>query len=287
MKQIVEQLNKIAKKIDANVDIPDSDLIIDSLDAITKAYGGTPNDSNLIVDKLEDIAGVASKGGGGGSSEIALIPEQTVSLEPYGEGTPLGIAELTGVTIDPEAHFSAIPVKINNELYLLEYDDTINDGLGGYVKPFAPVVMISYKAQENKWYVITIGTGNMAISSSYQSGSPSMEIKLVTTNEPSDLITLPFDNFGSFNNNISLQADTYRTVNGLLGLRLMMDENEESHYAITLENDEHGSGFNAELCTGENCEIEVDEEDNHYIYITVVNNELPASAVITMLGSVV
>ena len=112
MKQIVEQLNKIAKKIDANVDIPDSDLIIDSLDAITKAYGGTPNDSNLIVDKLEDIAGVASKGGGGGSSEIALIPEQTVSLEPYGEGTPLGIAELTGVTIDPEAHFSAIPVKI-------------------------------------------------------------------------------------------------------------------------------------------------------------------------------
>ena len=55
MKQIVDKLNKIAKKIDESVEIPQTDLIIDSLDAITKAYGGTPNDSNLIVDKLEDI----------------------------------------------------------------------------------------------------------------------------------------------------------------------------------------------------------------------------------------
>ena len=55
MKQIIDKLNKIAKKIDESVEIPQTDLIIDSLDAITKAYGGTPNDSNLIVDKLEDI----------------------------------------------------------------------------------------------------------------------------------------------------------------------------------------------------------------------------------------
>ena len=68
MKQIVDQLNKIAKKIDENVDIPNTDIITDSLDAITTALGGTPNDSNLIVDKLEDIAGVAHGGGGGGVS---------------------------------------------------------------------------------------------------------------------------------------------------------------------------------------------------------------------------
>lgn len=55
MKQIVDKLNKIAKKINDNVELSDRDLIIDSLDSITKAYGGTPNDSNLIVDKLDDI----------------------------------------------------------------------------------------------------------------------------------------------------------------------------------------------------------------------------------------
>ena len=62
MKQIVDKLNKIAKAIDETVEVPTTDLIIDSLDAITKAFGGTPNDSNLIVDKLEDIAGVAHSG---------------------------------------------------------------------------------------------------------------------------------------------------------------------------------------------------------------------------------
>lgn len=62
MKQIVDKLNKIAKAIDETVEVPTTDLITDSLDAITKAFGGTPNDSNLIVDKLEDIAGVAHSG---------------------------------------------------------------------------------------------------------------------------------------------------------------------------------------------------------------------------------
>lgn len=64
MKQIVDKLNKIAKKINENVELSDRDLIIDSLDSITKAYGGTPNDSTLIADKLEDIAGVVHGGGG-------------------------------------------------------------------------------------------------------------------------------------------------------------------------------------------------------------------------------
>ena len=87
MKQIVDKLNKIAKKIDENVDIPNTDLITDSLDAITTALGGTPNDSNLIVDKLEDIAGVAHGGGGGGVTnpviEITLINNTGSTITPY------------------------------------------------------------------------------------------------------------------------------------------------------------------------------------------------------------
>lgn len=84
MEQIVDKLNKIAKKINENVEIPDSDLIIDSLDAITTALGGTPNDSKLIVDKLEDIAGVAT-GGGGGQETVTktykIMPAGTYQLQ--------------------------------------------------------------------------------------------------------------------------------------------------------------------------------------------------------------
>lgn len=82
MKQIVDKLNKIAKAIDENVELSDRDLIIDSLDSITKAFGGTPNESNLIVDKLEDIAGVAHGGGGGGLT----IPHLTINALNEGEG---------------------------------------------------------------------------------------------------------------------------------------------------------------------------------------------------------
>ena len=64
MKQIVDKLNKIAKAIDSDVTISNRKLIIDSLDSITKAFGGTPNDSKLIVDKLEDIANYVHGGGG-------------------------------------------------------------------------------------------------------------------------------------------------------------------------------------------------------------------------------
>ena len=73
MKQIVDKLNKIAKKIDESVEIPQTDLIIDSLDAITKAYGGTPNDSNLIVDKLEDIYNNIGSGGGGDTGAYCTV----------------------------------------------------------------------------------------------------------------------------------------------------------------------------------------------------------------------
>ena len=92
MKQIVDKLNKIAKKIDESVEIPQTDLIIDSLDAITKAYGGTPNDSNLIVDKLEDIAGVAHSG---------ITPSGNIEItENTAEGEPLNIAQYATATVN-------------------------------------------------------------------------------------------------------------------------------------------------------------------------------------------
>lgn len=72
MKQIVDKLNKIAKAIDSDVTISNRKLIIDSLDSITKAFGGTPNDSHLIVDKLDAIAEVAHGGGEEPSGTITI-----------------------------------------------------------------------------------------------------------------------------------------------------------------------------------------------------------------------
>lgn len=69
-KQITDKLNEIAKAIDPSIELPSTNLITDSLDAITKAYGGTPTESNLIVDKLDDIADVATGGSGEGSFEF-------------------------------------------------------------------------------------------------------------------------------------------------------------------------------------------------------------------------
>ena len=92
MKQIVDKLNKIAKKIDESVEIPQTDLIIDSLDAITKAYGGTPNDSNLIVDKLDDIAGVAHSG---------ITPSGNIAItENTAEGEPLNVSQYATATVN-------------------------------------------------------------------------------------------------------------------------------------------------------------------------------------------
>lgn len=90
MKQIVDKLNKIAKKIDESVEIPQTDLIIDSLDAITKAYGGTPNDSNLIVDKLEDIY-----------NNISSAPSGNIEItENTEEGEPLDISQYATATVN-------------------------------------------------------------------------------------------------------------------------------------------------------------------------------------------
>ena len=121
MKQIVDKLNDIAKAIDPNVTIPSTNLITDSLDAITKAYGGTPSDSDLIVDKLEDIAGVAH--GGEGSAYIELVPKGTITAE-YDSEVGFNIAILpieipTGMILK---------VTINDVEYIATYDE----GYGAY-----------------------------------------------------------------------------------------------------------------------------------------------------------
>ncbi|WP_405376488.1 hypothetical protein [Pseudobutyrivibrio sp.] len=90
MKQIVDKLNKIAKKINENVELSDRDLIIDSLDSITKAYGGTPNDSTLIVDKLDDIY-----------NNIGSAPSGNIEItENTAEGEPLDISQYATATVN-------------------------------------------------------------------------------------------------------------------------------------------------------------------------------------------
>lgn len=102
MKQIVDKLNKIAKKINENVELSDRDLIIDSLDSITKAYGGTPNDSTLIVDKLDDIYNNIAPAVSG-NIEITENGEN-INVAPYATAT-VNVAGGGGF-INPLIHFN-------------------------------------------------------------------------------------------------------------------------------------------------------------------------------------
>lgn len=119
MKQIVDKLNKIAKAIDENVDIPESNLITDSLDAITTALGGTPNDSSLIVDKLEDIAGVAT--GGGGSN-----PTGTISITSNGN---YDVSSYRSAEVDVSNTITQTIPFFNNSVTLQEVDGIYTAGL--------------------------------------------------------------------------------------------------------------------------------------------------------------
>lgn len=124
MKQIVDKLNKIAKKIDESVEIPQTDLIIDSLDAITKAYGGTPNDSNLIVDKLEDIYNNIGSGGGGGVD--LLHTELTIQNENSADYT-LNTLLCAGYAAGTEALGSPINFLLTE---IIDENDTLGVDLG-------------------------------------------------------------------------------------------------------------------------------------------------------------
>lgn len=115
MKQINDKLNMIAKAIDETVELPETNLITDSLDAITKALGGTPNDSNLIVDKLDDIAGVAEpKPTGnieltenGENIDIAQYATATVSVSGGGDSAPFPYVTIHIVNEDADADLYA------------------------------------------------------------------------------------------------------------------------------------------------------------------------------------
>lgn len=137
MKQIVDKLNKIAKKIDGSVEIPQTDLIIDSLDAITKAYGGTPNDSHLIVDKLEDIYNNISSGGSDLTSatftengtfnaedfETAGWNEVTVNVS--GGSTPRSFAMINAFSL-------STPIPLNTPIDISEHMGIIIPTSGGF-----------------------------------------------------------------------------------------------------------------------------------------------------------
>lgn len=135
MKQIVDKLNKIAKKINENVELSDRDLIIDSLDSITKAYGGTPNDSNLIVDKLEDIynnIGPAVSGNieiteNGENINVAPYATATVNVSGGGGGglnllhTTVTIKNESSDTIQPDCMLFGYAVLLSDFSELNEH----------------------------------------------------------------------------------------------------------------------------------------------------------------------
>ena len=101
MKQITDSLNDIAVAINPEVELPQSKLIVDSLDAITKAYGGTPTQSNLIVDKLDDIAQVATVGS---SEPGTIIPAGTLRVEQNGDNIDV-------------AEYAHLQVAVSSEIY--------------------------------------------------------------------------------------------------------------------------------------------------------------------------
>lgn len=120
MKQIVDKLNKIAKKINENVELSDRDLIIDSLDSITKAYGGTPNDSTLIVDKLDDIYNNIGPAVSGNieitenGENINVAPYATATVNVSGGGTAAKTMPISIVNNTSNIVFLEVPSWLNS-----------------------------------------------------------------------------------------------------------------------------------------------------------------------------
>ena len=159
MKQIVDKLNDIAKAIDENVEIPQSDLIIDSLDAITKALGGTPNDSNLIVDKLDDIAKVATGGGGGGETEMHIYTLNNPEAITIGAGST-GLAYVTAGYYCDEGTEPLIILDLFYNNYF-GVKPTISAFLGEATSEGAGYEFYLYNPTNDS---ITIGAGKMAVT---------------------------------------------------------------------------------------------------------------------------
>lgn len=149
MKQIVDKLNNIAKAIDENVELPTTDLIVDSLDAITRAYGGTPLESNLIVDKLEDIAGVAH----GGITPTGTINITDTALTDVAQYRYAQISSETLIAENIKKEVDILGVTgtyegVVEKHYVIPegtYTSTVQQGLSGIIIPntyfFAPEII--------------------------------------------------------------------------------------------------------------------------------------------------
>lgn len=165
MKQIVDKLNKIAKKINENVELSDRDLIIDSLDSITKAYGGTPNDSTLIVDKLDDIYNNISPAVSGNieitenGENINVAPYATATVNVSGGGD-ISLKYMTFNLVNnydepvalPQGTFTllgCVPIidgklistfSIDNEMYKFDLSTIINEMPSGTTTLILPYI---------------------------------------------------------------------------------------------------------------------------------------------------
>ena len=181
MKQIVDKLNKIAKAIDENVELSDRDLIIDSLDSITKAFGGTPNNSNLIVDKLDDIASVVHGGGGSAAKKVVIISEQTIQGELH-EGEQMYTAD-----VNLENELTSFPDTLNVVLDGTEYTAVIAEKsseeamymVGGFQNPTL-VVMFS---EDMGFATVALPDGDQHTIKVYAVEQPSDPSKYVIISE--------------------------------------------------------------------------------------------------------
>lgn len=129
MKQIVDKLNKIAKAIDENTTIPKRKLIIDSLDAITKALQGTIVNSHLIVDKLDRIAKAVKDYHGGGGEEYEYKEVAINLVDNAGSQLPYVIFDaevMGGVVPNGDTHIhTPVPLFYVNDggtVTPLDYD---------------------------------------------------------------------------------------------------------------------------------------------------------------------
>lgn len=164
-KQITDKLNEIAKAIDPSIELPSTNLITDSLDAITKAYGGTPTESNLIVDKLDDIADVAT----GGSGEGIIPSGRRILIKNANE---YNVAQYASAFVDViDLRHVSVTNSTPNVIYVryapfkysrnMDYKDsyargTFSVGVGGTVFADVPVVDVTPEGFTDPVFVMRI-----------------------------------------------------------------------------------------------------------------------------------
>lgn len=251
MKQIVDKLNNIAKAIDENVELPTTDLIVDSLDAITRAYGGTPSDSNLIVDKLEDIEEVAHGGiTPTGNIEItenttepldiAQYATATVNVSGGGDKNYTLLEETTIITVE-DSGFNVVMLDLEIPPYdslIVVYDGT---------KYTAPLHDGSYGAKGSDWgeYPFAIFLGDETAILTQTAGNHTIEISTpkvqtlvpLQTMEPASMYGAYAAQFVDVNvdliDTLSLPLETLLVTFDGTDYELPFNESEPSLYGAT------------------------------------------------------